>query len=144
MSPRAIAITAFLVGLPPLIVAPFTFAFGAVYLLEAIGVHQDSSGVPFDLGFGGILYWIGFPIWIGYLWAADADRSPESLKIFWLISLGLNGIWWVFFLGTTLRLNHQPLSTPSIVWAVYAVFPAILLFLSYFGYLSVSRSHPRR
>ncbi|MCH7227160.1 hypothetical protein [Haloferula sp. A504] len=136
MSTKAIAIAAFVVGLPPLLVAPFAILYGGAYILEALGFHHDPLGVPFDWGLGGVLYCIGIPVWIGYIWAARSHRSGESLKIFWTISTGLNAIWAVFFIGTSNR--PEQLSSPSAVWAVYAVFPAILLFVSVLGYLAAA------
>jgi hypothetical protein len=137
MSTKAIAKAAFLIGLPPLLVAPFAIILGGGFILQSVGLLNDPTGVPFDWGFGGVLYCLGIPIWLGYLWAAGSQRSTDSLRFFWMISLGLNAIWAVFFLGTTLRPDR--LSSPSVVWAVYAFFPAVLLFVSYVGYLAASR-----
>lgn len=138
MSTKTIAKAAFFIGLPPLLVAPFAIILGGGYILQSIGLLNDPMGVPFAWGFGGVLYCLGIPVWIGYLWAAGSQRSADNLKLFWMISLGLNAIWAVFFLGTAIRPDR--LSSPSAVWAVYAFFPAVLLFVSYFGYLAASRS----
>lgn len=114
-----------------MLVAPFAVISGSAYVLEAIGVYKDPMGVPFDLGFGGVLYCLGFPVWLGYLWAASSHRTAKQLKAFWSVSAGLNAVWVAFFFLTLLRPEH--LSSPAAVWIVYALFPAMLFPISLKG-----------
>ena len=126
-------------GLVPLIVAPFAVIAGFAYMLEAIGIYKDPMEVPFDWGFGGILYCLGLQIWLGYLWAASERRTTIQLKAFWQVSAGLNAVWVVFFFLTLIRFEH--LSSPALLWMVYAIFPTVLLVLSMKG---LSASHNQK
>jgi hypothetical protein len=131
MTSKRIAIIAFLVGLPTMLVAPFAVGYGILYILEATGVYRDPFGAPTDWGLGGILYCFGIPVWLGYLWAARSNTKSNHLKTFWRVSTALNTVWVVFFFLTLLRPTQ--LSSPVEVWIIYAIFPTIQLLISFKG-----------
>lgn len=131
LTTRRVSILAFLVGVYPIVVAPFAILSGFEYVLEYIGIYKDPHTARFHWGIGGILYCLALPVWIGYLWTASSKRTELQLQRFWMASISINAIWVIFFLITLMR--PEDLSTPAPVWIAYSLFPLILLPLSLYG-----------
>lgn len=132
MNNQRLAKCAFGIGMASLVLSPFAVICGFFYALEIAGIHHEPNGVPFDWGFGGVLYILGLFVWLKYPWAWGKSRTRAELISFWRRSLMLNLVWIAFF-GITLMKPHR-LSSPFAFWAACAVFPLALLVISWLGF----------
>jgi len=131
MHRRQIASAAFIVGLPPLLLAPFAVLSGVLYLVEIAQLYYKPIECPPEWGIGGILYCFGLVVWLGYRKKGGDRVPPETALRFWTVSSVLNAIWVSFFAFTLTTFSHP--STERLFWAVCSAFAVLQLGLSLLG-----------